>query len=754
MKRPGIQLIWLLVVCCGPAGCPGKEFFTDDAGSPGREATAGQYDGPPVICTPGQDADGDMIPDQVEGCDKDTDGDKRPDFQDTDSDGDRILDSVEAGPDPAHPVDSDKDGKPDFQDTDSDGDGVDDGEEDLNGDGLLGCCLSKCGEHRKGCPQVPPNECGPGQRCESGTCQPAVDFLCSNGETDPKLAATYGGVPDRDLPTFICRKGLKPLQWKKSNLGDWHLALEQDCKYSEVSISGAKPKEALAVMELIGYSQAVAGFVASVPAPGTDLSQMVQQLISKITTQLPDKSGVAQLTGGSSTQSHDKFPSVVGTQLELTLSTAKNPAAVRNSLLPLLLDRQPSELTMPPEDFGPIVKTHLLSFQTLLRADGRLLIMGGVADKGMAQDPSKATGFHLDDLSNGTGLATAADGNTEECDPFVLANVPVADIIWVVDESGSMDDNRTDIVNNATDFFARALKSGLDFRMAVAGMKDPNVSGVLPGKFCSKATTVTSDDGGQDRFLTPQEQAIFKSCVQNPPYYEGGAEYGLVHTEAAITRHLPRSQPGAPVDPAKIRPDATLVVIIVTDEAPMELKNYTSWNGKNGFLTASDYDIMKCATSKLGQVQTYVQGLVDLVQGKHATHGAEAKAIVHLIGGVCKSGCADPWGQVTEYPWGYEQVVQATGGQIADICQKNLGNTLQLIIDSITGAASPAVLDLVPISASLAVALGKNTIPRSRQQGFDYNAASNSIIFFGVSYKKGDQVVASYRRWQKQAPIE
>ncbi len=107
-----------------------------------------------------------------------------------------------------------------------------------------------------------------------------------------------------------------------------------------------------------------------------------------------------------------------------------------------------------------------------------------------------------------------------------------------------------------------------------------------------------------------------------------------------------------------------------------------------------------------------------------------------------------------EYPWGYEQLVKATGGQTADICQKNLGTTLQLIIDSITGAASPVVLDLVPISASLAVALGLKSLPRSRQQGFDYSAASNSIIFFGVSFQKGDQVVASYRRWVKQAPIE
>ena len=46
-----------------------------------------------------------------------------------------------------------------------------------------------------------------------------------------------------------------------------------------------------------------------------------------------------------------------------------------------------------------------------------------------------------------------------------------------------------------------------------------------------------------------------------------------------------------------------------------------------------------------------------------------------------------------------------SGGQVGDVCQKNLGKTLQLIINSISGKSSPAVLEYVPMSASLAVAL-------------------------------------------------
>ena len=69
------------------------------------------------------------------------------------------------------------------------------------------------------------------------------------------------------------------------------------------------------------------------------------------------------------------------------------------------------------------------------------------------------------------------------------------------------------------------------------------------------------------------------------------------------------------------------------------------------------------------------------------------------------------------------------GGTSADVCQKNLGATLQIIIDSITGLASPAKLQYVPISASLAVAIGKQQLNRSRQSGFDYRPIPREMPF-------------------------
>ena len=80
------------------------------------------------------DADGDGIPDSVEGNGTvDSDGDGHPDNADADSDNDGVPDAVEGA------EDTDGDGVPDFQDLDSDNDGINDvheaGGSDADGDG-------------------------------------------------------------------------------------------------------------------------------------------------------------------------------------------------------------------------------------------------------------------------------------------------------------------------------------------------------------------------------------------------------------------------------------------------------------------------------------------------------------------------------------------------------------------------------------------------------------------------------------------
>jgi hypothetical protein len=102
----------------------------DGDGIPDDVEGSGDADGDGIPNREDLDSDGDGIPDSVEG-QGDTDGDGIPDFLDTDSDGDGIPDSEEGI------GDVDGDGIPNYLDTDSDGDGIPDGEDtDTDGDGI------------------------------------------------------------------------------------------------------------------------------------------------------------------------------------------------------------------------------------------------------------------------------------------------------------------------------------------------------------------------------------------------------------------------------------------------------------------------------------------------------------------------------------------------------------------------------------------------------------------------------------------
>lgn len=182
---------------------------------------------------------------------------------------------------------------------------------------------------------------------------------------------------------------------------------------------------------------------------------------------------------------------------------------------------------------------------------------------------------------------------------------------------------------------------------------------------------------------------------------------------------------------------------MVTDERPASLDAALFLN-PFAILELQNCTLSPQLSSQL--TDSFYKVNLDLFTGR--SHNGEGASVMHVIGGVCGSSCG------ADIAHGYLEVAQALGGTSADICQDDLGASLQAMIDSISGLSSPAVLEYVPISASLQVALGAQELPRSRQRGFDYSSTSNSVVFINVPIQKGDQVVAAYRRWEKQEQIQ
>lgn len=119
-----VALASILVLACSPKSDGPTDTTTDE------DVT--------LPCPEAVDADRDTITNEDETAyDADFDGDGTPNYQDTDSDNDTLLDSEEAGDDDCwtEPVDSDADSMPDFLDLDSDGNGIrDDAESTADAD--------------------------------------------------------------------------------------------------------------------------------------------------------------------------------------------------------------------------------------------------------------------------------------------------------------------------------------------------------------------------------------------------------------------------------------------------------------------------------------------------------------------------------------------------------------------------------------------------------------------------------------------
>ena len=775
-KSPRVLPI-LLALVAGSCIDPTSEQYAGDSGPD----LVSFLDAGETCTDPSGDYDGDGLTNAQEGClsGRDSDGDKIPDWQDLDSDGDKIADNVESGardsagkckapPGKPWPCDTDGDMLPDYLDKDSDGDGLEDGEEDENGDGLLGCCLTLCNKpgatQAKKC-TLTSEGCGSGQKCTSGSCIPSANFLCSEGETSPRKKDTFGdGQLDARRGTFICRDateskpGRKPVQLRTDKAGDWSLALDTSLKYGLLTLTGVASGTAAAAINKDKIGEEVAGFVIS-RAATKDVQAELADLVSALTASPPGGGTVTVQASGVQGKSHDRYDLVEGTLLALTGGSSTDASSVRNALMAGLLGITTSQISNLPAPFSSSATEFTIRFSTVRRfafktdsggklvldAKGyptdsgdstkwRLVVMGAVTATSAYKNPKGMAGITADDLSNGTGLALSSDKVGNECDAASVDKIPMADIVWVSDESGSMNDNRNDAVAHASEFFKRALAMGLDFRMGITNVVPQGAVGY--GKFCSQVSTNKSDSGGVDRFLLPTEQAEFVSCIRNPPGYTGGhspGEYGLINAREALKGHLPRAQN----DPSRFRKDASIIYIVLTDQIAAAVESAVTYSGTK---------LCQLSSTVQSSVDTLLQPYISLFNGSLDPEAVVSKFFV--IGGVCKNSCN------AMIAHGYNELVKIFGGQIGDVCQKNLSSTMQVFLDSIVAGSSPMKLDYVPISSSLAVTMDGKELTRSRTAGFDYRTNNNSLVFISTNYKKGSQVFASYKRWERQLTIK
>lgn len=722
----------LFAVACQPAENPGQ---------PGSEPMFDSRSDLP--CDPAADDDGDCILNALERCldtpipDRDLDG--QPDFTDPDADGDGIPDSIEVGGDCSQPRDSDGNAIPDYLDSDSDGDNVPDRHEDRDGDGHIGSCRKPC-SGPAGCDAAASERCSLGLIEADGVC---VSIDCLDGDSNPRDPDTDGdGVADGSDPdlagTGICSEpatdnaiGLAAAEYVDSAstphaFASWRIALAPETVRAAVAITTAGRYDSALIADLPASD--LAGFLASRASQSSTATAESDAVVPALLA-LPQLTRVSTRASGTSQSSSDGFAAVLGTVLDITTAQPTDAVAVREAILAALLGRSAGEITVPdPGWTGANDTAFVVALQAVHRpARSQTIFMGAVARRAEFDDISRVTAIRASDLADGTALTLSGNLEAHNCEQVFVTAPPTADMIFVIDEAGSTTTERMRLANAAGRLFTDAARAGLDLRVAVTDMEELGPGGA-PGIFASRTA-----GGTGDRWLTPADASQFAGDIMDPSGPDprtGDSENGLTQARAAITRHLPRDNG----DPQRIRENAALAVVYMSDEKPEEVE-------EAGILPDGDVAVTE---SQIAQILALAAPFLDQLDSQGATAHVLAEPLPFG-----HSACSG----TPEHAYGYYEMARQTGGHIAAFCQADMAPTLSAIIDSTTARASPVRLPDVPIAATIRVTRNGALIPRSRNVGWDYHASSNAIVFYNVPFSPlaPANIVVSYRRWATQA---
>ncbi len=296
-------------------------------------------------------------------------------------------------------------------------------------------------------------------------------------------------------------------------------------------------------------------------------------------------------------------------------------------------------------------------------------------------------------------LAGGGTYETEHTDEFVQTNGTEVDVLFVVDNSGSMGDEQNNLASNFSNFITAAAGWSADYHIGVT------------------STDMDADSGrliGTPRFVTNADWQAFENNVRLGD--SGSAtEQGLAASQAALS--LPRTadsdvacsdDAGCP-EPERcydgfcggsnrgfLRSDAALEVVYVSDEedsSPADLNFYIN------FLKS--------------------------IKGFYNENMFHAHAIVGPAGG-CSTSSGNGGAAAGLR---YIDVANATGGNVGSVCSPSFASHLTSIGDIAFGLRTQFFLSRVADPGTIEVTVAGAGCTDGGGSNWVYDAASNSVIF-------------------------
>lgn len=295
------------------------------------------------------------------------------------------------------------------------------------------------------------------------------------------------------------------------------------------------------------------------------------------------------------------------------------------------------------------------------------------------------------------------------------------DILWVIDNSGSMKSSQDNLAANFKSFITRLKSLNYDFHMAVT------TTDTFMAKWANKPQLARVRDGSKTAghsgvFVmdqnTPDLEQVFITNIT-----QGTAGYG---DERAFSSFREALQSNLNADFR--RQDAFLAVIIVSDE--------DDFSAETGSYLYQDYD-----SPLMHPITDYVTYL-DSLTGNQGTRNFNVSAIAAYDQACLDKLNAEIPGRILGRR--YAELVDATGGVKGSICD-NFGDSLSVISDTIIELSSTFVLSRVPIEETIRVIVNGVSVPKDESNGWSYNAAENSVTFHGSAVPaQGSNIIIDF----------
>ena len=207
------------------------------------------------------------------------------------------------------------------------------------------------------------------------------------------------------------------------------------------------------------------------------------------------------------------------------------------------------------------------------------------------------------------------DGNVEKWfnQTHVQEEIPILDVLWVVDDSGSMNRFQTNLSSNIGLFVSTFMATGADYQMSVITTSNYHATPVI-----------TSGDSDPAAAL---EIDVMVGVSGH------GIEKGIEMAVAALSS-ASSAGPGSDF----FRDDSTLVVIYVSDEPDFSTGSWSSY--------LSFFDTIKPAGQFIpyGVIGDYPSGCTSSTPYGSAQFGAGYWDMIDYYGGDWYSICASDWG--------------------------------------------------------------------------------------------------------------